>query len=100
MGSHLAAIVGVAGLVTAVVGAIAGLSAYAFYTVDLIGADASATLIIVSVLAALGALLIGLVASRLARRRDQDDRIALSGVFVAVGTLGSWFVVVAVALGK
>jgi hypothetical protein len=100
LASYLTAIAGVVGLVMAIVGAIAGLSAYALYTADVIGVDASATLIIMSVLSALAAVPIGLVAWRQAKKRGQESNIALSGLFVAVGTLGSWFVVVTVALGK
>jgi hypothetical protein len=57
-------------------------------------------LIVVSVLGALAAVLVGLVAWRLALRRDRDTRVALSGLWLGLGTLGSWLVVVSVALGK
>jgi hypothetical protein len=50
LASHLTPIAGVVALVMAIVGAVAGVSAYALYTANVIGVDASATLIIVSVL--------------------------------------------------
>jgi hypothetical protein len=98
--SHLAAITGVIALGTAIAGAVSGLASYMLYEAELIGADAGANLIIVSVLGALAAVPIGVIAWRLARRGGRDTRIALSGLWLGVGTLGSWFVVVTVALGK
>jgi Zn-dependent membrane protease YugP len=91
---------GIVALATAIVGAVAGACSYVLYTAELVGVDASATLIVVSVLFALAALPVGYVAWRRAEKRGQENGYALAGIFVALGTLGSWFVVVAVALGK
>jgi hypothetical protein len=98
--AHLAAIAGVVALGTAITGAVAGLASYVLYEAELIGADAGANLIIVSVLGAVAAVLLGLVAWRLATSGGRDARVALSGLWLGVGTLGAWFVVVTVALGK
>jgi hypothetical protein len=59
--SHLAAIAGVVALGTAITGAVAGLRSYVLYDVEAIGADADAWLIVVSVLGALVAVLVGLI---------------------------------------
>lgn len=98
--SHLAAIAGVVALVTAITGAVSGLASYVLYEAELVGADFGANLIIVSVLGAIAAVLLGLVAWRLATRGGRDTRVALSGLWLGAGTLGTWFVVVTVALGK
>lgn len=90
----------IAALAVAITGAIAGLASFALYEEDLIGADASATLIAVSVLFAVAAIPIGLVARSLASRRGREPTLALSGVFLGLGTLFTWFVVVTVALGR
>jgi Na+/melibiose symporter-like transporter len=98
--SYLTAIAGIVALVTAIAGATAGLSAYVLYTVNFISADSSANLILVSVVCALVALLIGFAAWRLAERRAQESAFAQGGIMLAGGTLGAWFVVVVIALGK
>lgn len=100
MTSHLAAIAGVAALGAAITGAVSGLASYVLYEAGFIGADASSTLIIVSVLGALAAVLIGPLAWRLATRGGRDATVALSGLWLGVGTLGTWLVVVTVALGR
>jgi hypothetical protein len=92
--------VGIVALATAVSGAIAGVCAYVLYTAEWISVDTSAILIAVSVLCALAALPIGLVGRWWADRRAEEARPALGGVFVALGTLGTWLVVVIYALGR
>ena len=54
----------------------------------------------IGVLSSLAAIPIGLGARFFARRHRQETTLALSGVFVALGTLCAWFVVVTIALGK
>jgi hypothetical protein len=87
-------------LLLAVVGAVAGFGSYALYSADTISADASANLILVSVLSSLIAAPIGFAGYRSAKQRHRQPVYAQAGMFLALGTLGVWFVVVADALGK
>jgi hypothetical protein len=96
----LPAIVGVFAVVTASIGGIAGLAGAGLYEAELIGVDASANLIIASVLLALIAIPIGLVSSQWAKRRGQEPVLGQAGMLLGVGTLGAWFVVVVYALGR
>jgi hypothetical protein len=96
----VSATVAVFALSIAVVGSVAGLGSYALYTADLISADASADLILLSVLSSLVAAPIGFVGDRLAKKRHERPVLAQAGMFLALGTLGAWFLVVAAALGK
>jgi hypothetical protein len=92
--------VGVVALLTAIVGSVAGLGSYVLYTANLVNSDNSANLILVSVLGSLIAVPIGFVGWRSAQKRHQQPVLAQAGMFLAIGTLGVWFIVVAVALGK
>jgi hypothetical protein len=92
--------VSVIALVTAIAGGIAGLSGYGLYEAEVIGVDASANLIIASVLFALVAIPIGFAGSRLAQRRRRRAVLGQTAVLLAVGILGAWFVVVIYALGR
>jgi hypothetical protein len=91
---------GITALLAAITGAIAGVASYALYAPALISVDTSATLIIISVVSALAAVPIGFLGYWSAERRAQQSGFALGGIFLAVGTLGSWLVVVTVALGR
>lgn len=84
----------------AALGGVAGLGSYVLYSADVISADASAELILVSVLSSLIAAPIGFVGERLAKKRRERPALAQAGMFLALGTLGVWLLVVAVALGK
>jgi len=92
--------VGRASCVTAITGIVAGLGAYVLYTADLISSNTSANLIIVSLLCSLVATTIGFIARRRGKARNHPDSAAELGIILALGTLGVWFIVVAVALGK
>jgi hypothetical protein len=96
----VSATVAVVGLLIAVVGSVAGLGSYALYEADLISADASADLILLSVLSSLVAAPIGFVGDRLAKKRRERPVLAQAGMILALSTLGVWILVVAVALGK
>jgi hypothetical protein len=98
--SSLANMVGGVALLTAIVGAGAGISSYVLYEANLITPNTGANLILVSVLCALVTLPIGVVGWLWNRRRRQNPVLAQSGLFLGIGTLGAWLVVVAVALGK
>ena len=95
-----ARLVGWVAVLAAAAGAVVGLGSYVLYTADLVNADTSASLILVSLLCSLVALPIGFAGSRWTRKRDQDPDLAQAGMILAAGTLGVWLVVVAVALGK
>jgi hypothetical protein len=98
--SLVSAIVAVVGLLIAVVGSVAGLGSYVLYSADLIDADASADLILLSVLSSLIAAPIGFIGERRAKRRRERPVLAQAGMILALGTLGVWVLVVAAALGK
>ena len=93
-------ILGLVALVTAIGGGIAGLGAYALYEAEVIGVDASASLIIASVLCSLIAVPIAVLGLKLDKRRGQEPVLAQFAILVSVGTLAAWFVVVVYALGK
>ena len=61
--------VGVVALMMGILGGIAGLAAYALYEIEVIGVDTSANLIVLSLLCAPVAILIGLLGARWARKR-------------------------------
>ena len=98
--SPFAVMVGVVALLIAIVGSVAGLGSYVLYSADAVSSDNSANLILASVLCSLIAAPIGYAGSRSAQKRHQQPVLAQAGMFLALGTLGAWVVVVAVALGK
>jgi hypothetical protein len=98
--SLLATTLGVVALLIAVVGGVAGISSYVLYEANLVSVDTSANLILTSVLCSLAALPIGFVAGRWTERRHVYPVPAQSAAILAMGTLGAWLVVVAIALGK
>jgi len=98
--SAVSAMVAVVALSIAVVGSVAGVGSYVLYSADVISADASADLILLSVLSSLTAAPVGFIGERLAKKHDDPPVVAQAGMILALGTLGAWLLVVAVALGK
>lgn len=86
------------GLVTAAVGAIAGLVFAATAWNDVLSDDFNATLGIVSILASLGAIPVGIVCWRWAERRREPSLLAQAAGLVGGATLLAWFAVLFYAL--
>ena len=88
------------GLVVALAGAVAGLSALALGAFDVIGVDATANLGVASILCSLIAIPIGVVGWRWAERRRRQSVFGQAAGLIGGTTLAAWFVLFVYALSQ
>ena len=93
-------VVCVVGFLAAVVGAAAGLVWMATSTTDLISDDFGATLGVVSIVCALGAIPVGIIGWRWAERRGERSGLGEAAGIIGGTTLFAWFALLFYALSQ
>jgi hypothetical protein len=88
------------GLLVALVGAVAGLASFGLGETELISADLGATLGVMSILCALGAVPIGMIGWRWAERRGEPSILGQAAGLIGGTTLIVWFALVFYALSQ
>ena len=88
------------GLLVALVGAAAGLGSVTLWETELISTDSSATLGVVSILCALGAVALGIIGWRWAERRGEPSVLGQAAGLIGGTTLLAWFAVLFYALSQ
>ena len=79
------------GLLVALAGAAAGLGSVALWETELISTDSGATLGVVSILCALGAIPLGIIGWRWAERRGEPSVLGQAAGLIGSTTLLAWF---------
>jgi hypothetical protein len=88
------------GLLVALVGAAAGLGFLGLGATELISADSSATLGVVSILCALCAIPLGIIGWRWAERRGESSVLGQAAGLIGGTTLLAWFALLFYALSQ
>jgi hypothetical protein len=88
------------GLLVALVGVAAGLASIGLWETDVIGTNLGATLGVVSVLCALGAVPLGVIGWRWAERRGEQSVLGQTAGLIGGTTLLGWFALLFYALSQ